>query len=193
MGQVVEQSALLYKLKQEKVQKKWTNPTFVQLNKVNDKWEEGDPFRKFSGYLNKIEPRYNKVEDIYSLNFYFTSETGEKEILQLGYNQVTKGVLNTLAGEDDIDVLITLSVTSGENGYSQCYVNLPGKDKTNWKYGGKEMSDMEVEQVNGVIEKDITPRLNPNAGPTKSESDTVTVGEGLPAEPVTVDDDDLPF
>jgi hypothetical protein len=100
----------------------------------------------------------------------------EAYILSLGYNMLTRNLLNSLAGCDSI-LNIELSVfVDKKSGYQRLYVLVDGQ-KTNWKYEQEYLKTL-VEQVKnkkgeivstdtseldtffaGVIDKDIIPKL----------------------------------
>lgn len=154
------QNRTFYKLK---VEKESNIPIFIKQKKENGVWVTDQTFNTISGYLKRIELSNYVYEGdtIDTMKFMFDDDEDKDAQFQVetGFNYLSRNILNTLAGADNIGhVKITVYKSKGKDGkdgFPAAYLEI-NKIKAGWKYKPEELPRAKEVKVGGKTLKDTT-------------------------------------
>lgn len=197
-----------------------SDPTrmFGLQDKVDGVWVAVKKKVSFDGYLLDIETgSYEYKGDVQKTFVLVMQSDGVKYKISINYNNLSRGILNTLAGVKDFGTsLIDMTLGKSKDGeHDNCWVYING-DKSEWAYDYKELPSSKDDQVafdNSITKmiEDVVRALHSsspvnemvkiNQAPTpephvsfNEEGDTVTLtASTTPIDPEPEVDDDLPF
>lgn len=132
-----------------KIDKDTDTPFFYRMEKKGEAWVETDTYTKAEGFLKGIKVETYTWEGKEKLSMKITLQEANSDssiIISAGFNNMTRSMLNAIAGCDAIG-LIELKAAKwgkGEKKYPCVFVQNNGQ-KTSWKYKIDEIP--QVEQI----------------------------------------------
>lgn len=145
-GNSVPQTVLFYKLK---INKDTDVPYFYRKEKKNDAWVETDTYSEMSGYITGIEIKeytwdnQKKESIVISMK---DNESDDKIIITTSFNNMTRSLLNSLAGCDTIGLVKMKAALWGKKGAEKKYPTIfldNNNQKTEWRYPINEIPAIE--------------------------------------------------
>lgn len=152
---------------------------FFQQRKTASGYELINPSNELTGYLKKVEVGSylwdgNEIETI---KFTIDDDVDHSAtiFLEAGFSNLTRGILNSLAGSDEISKILIRLYLSKENEnhkrFPQAYVEINNK-KSQWKYKPEQLPKVEKiivkkkevyddSEVNEFFKKVIAEEINP--------------------------------
>lgn len=140
------QNNAFYKLK---INKETDTPFFYRTEKKGDAWVQTETYTKIEGYLKdvKVETYTWDGKENQSVKITLQDNTSDGSIIiTTGFNNMTRSMLNSIAGCDAIGLLELKAAKwgKGEKKYPTIFVSNNGQ-KTAWKYQISEIP--QVEQI----------------------------------------------
>lgn len=203
-------NAQIYKLK---VQKETGIPYFFRQEKLEEKWIDTDTFQNMEGYFKSVsmETYTHEGKTKQSLKVIMTDNmTDEKIIITMYVDNMTRSMLNTLAGADNFNDVVRFEARKWgktEKKYPTLFVKVGGITPK-WKYQLSEIPKV-IETTNAkgvtvdwddsdtnaffknVIDIDIMPKLEKHETHEPSKQETQSYNNAPMVEPLP--EDNLPF
>lgn len=207
------QNAEFWKLKIDKLT---DTPYFYRVEKKGDAWVETDAFTAMKGQLAEINFKNYTWEgkEKQSMVFTLIHETGVKMLVTTSFSNMSRSLLNSLAGCDSIGVIDMQATRWGKKGaekkYPTIFVQNNGQ-KTSWKYPMEQLPQIEsIKNKKGEtvsiddtdanefwkleIQNNIIPKLHsPQEVKSKMKPQNGAKSKTSEMIPDNVDSQDLPF
>lgn len=141
-----QQNVLFYKLK---IDKATETPYFFRKEKKGDAWVETDKFAEMAGYIEKIEIREYTYEGQTKESIVISMKddvSDDRMVVTTSFNNMTRGVINNLAGCDSIGLVTLTARRWAKKGADKAYPTvfvLNNGQKTAWRYQINEMPSVE--------------------------------------------------
>lgn len=208
-----KQQAEFWKLK---IDKESDTPFFYRVESKNDTWVETEACTGMKGQLTSINIKNYMWEgkEKQSMEFTLIHETGIKMIVTIPFNNMSRSMLNSLAGCDSIGVLDFNATRWAKKGADKKYPTLfvtNNGQKVSWKYKMEELPPVEsIKNKKGevvsvddsdanefwklVIQNEITPKIHsPQEAKREMAHADVPEKKGYTSEQAADPSDDLPF